>query len=78
MYTYKIIILPVVFHVCKTYSLTSWEVHSLRTFENRELRRISVCKREEVTEGWIKSNSEKVNYLCCSPDIIGMIKSRTI
>jgi hypothetical protein len=37
---YKTIILPVVLYGCETWSLTLWEEHRLRVFENRVLRRI--------------------------------------
>jgi hypothetical protein len=46
---YKTIILPVVLHGCETWSLTVWEEHRLRVFENRILRRIIGPKRDEVT-----------------------------
>jgi hypothetical protein len=45
---YKTIILPVVLYGCKTLSLTLWEEHRLRVFENRALRRIFGLKRDEV------------------------------
>jgi hypothetical protein len=32
---YKTIILPVVLYGCETWSLTVWEEHKLRVFENR-------------------------------------------
>jgi hypothetical protein len=47
---YKTIILPVVLYGCETVSLTLWEEHRLRVFENRVLRRIFGPKRDEVTE----------------------------
>jgi hypothetical protein len=37
---YKTIILPVVLYGCEIWSLTLREVHRLRVFENRVLRRI--------------------------------------
>jgi hypothetical protein len=40
MRIYKTIILPVVLYWCKTWSLTLWEEHRLRVFEDRVLRRI--------------------------------------
>jgi hypothetical protein len=46
---YKIIILPVVLYGCETWSLTVWEEHRLRVFENRVLRRIFGPKWDEVT-----------------------------
>jgi hypothetical protein len=38
--TYRTIILPVVLHECKSWSLTLTEEHRLRMFENRVFRRI--------------------------------------
>jgi hypothetical protein len=46
---YRNIILHVVLHVCKTWSLTLREERKLRVFENRVLRRICGPKRDEVT-----------------------------
>jgi hypothetical protein len=37
---YKTIMLPVVLYGYETWSLTVWEEHKLRVFENRVLRRI--------------------------------------
>ena len=45
---YRIIILPVVFYGCETWSLTLREEGRLRVFENRVLRRIFGPKRDEV------------------------------
>jgi hypothetical protein len=39
---------------CETRSLTLREVHRLRVFENRVLRRIFGPKRDEVTGEWRK------------------------
>jgi hypothetical protein len=36
------------------WSLTLREVHTLKVFENRVLRRILVSKKDEVTGGWRK------------------------
>jgi hypothetical protein len=44
------VILPVTY-VCETWSLTLREVHRLRVFENRILRRKFGPKREEVAGG---------------------------
>jgi hypothetical protein len=51
---YKTIILPVVLYGCETLSLTLWEEHRLRVFENRMLRRRVGPKTDEVTGGWRK------------------------
>jgi hypothetical protein len=45
----KTILLPVVLYGCEAWSLTLREEHRLRMFENRDLRRIFVPKRDEVT-----------------------------
>jgi hypothetical protein len=52
------------------------EEHRLRVAENRELRRIFKCKREEVMGDWRKLHNEELHNLCSSPNIIGVIKSR--
>jgi sorting nexin-29 len=44
---YKAVMLPVVLYGCETWSLTLWEEHRLRVFENRVLRKIFGSKREE-------------------------------
>jgi len=46
---YRTIILPVVLYGYETCSLTLREVHRLRVFENRVLRRVFGPKRDEVT-----------------------------
>jgi hypothetical protein len=51
---YKTIILPIVLYWCENWSLTLREVHRLRAFENRVLRRIVGSKKDEVTGGWRK------------------------
>jgi hypothetical protein len=61
---------------CETWSLTLREEHRQRVFENRVLRRVFGRKRDEVAGGWKKLNIEELHYLCSSPSIIRMIKSR--
>jgi hypothetical protein len=34
---------------CETWSVTVWEVHRLRVFENKILRKVSVPERDKVT-----------------------------
>ena len=48
----------------------------LRVFENRELRRIFWPKREEVAVEWRKLHNEELHDLCCSPNVIRVMKSR--
>jgi len=45
---YRTIIFTVVLYGCETWSLTLREVHKVRVFENRVMRRIFGPKREEV------------------------------
>jgi hypothetical protein len=75
---YKIIILPVVFYWCKTWSLALREEHRLKMFENRVLRRIFRPKRDEKTGGLRKLRTEGLHNLHSSPNTIRMIKSKTI
>jgi hypothetical protein len=72
--THKTIILPVVLYGCEPWSLTLWEEHRLRVFENRVLRRIFGPKRDEVTGEWRKLHNEELRDLYCSPSIIRIIK----
>ena len=45
-------------------------------FENKVLWRIFGSKRYEVTGEWRKLHNEELNDLCCSPNIVRVIKSR--
>jgi hypothetical protein len=67
---YKIIILFVVLYGCETWSLILREEHRLKVFENRELRRISGPKREEITGCWRKLHNEELHNLYSSQNII--------
>jgi len=75
---HRTIILPVVLYGCENWSLTLREERKLRVFENTVLRRIFGPTRNGVTGEWIKLHNEELNELYCSPDIIGVIKSRRI
>jgi hypothetical protein len=75
---YNTIILPVVLYGCETWSLTVREEYRLRMFENRALRRIFCPKRDEVTGDWIKLLHVELHNLYSSPNIIRMIKSRSM
>jgi hypothetical protein len=66
----------VVQHRCETRSVTLWEEHRARGFENRMFRRIFGPKRDEVTGGWRKLHNDEIRNLYSSPSIIRMIKSR--
>jgi hypothetical protein len=69
-------ILPVVLYGCETWSLTVREVHKVRAFENRVLRRIFGPKRDGVTRGWRKLHNEELHNLYSSASMIRIIKSR--
>jgi hypothetical protein len=58
---YKTIILPVVMYECRTWSVTLWEEHRLRVFENRVLRRIFDPMRNEVMGDWRKLHNEELH-----------------
>jgi hypothetical protein len=73
---YKTIILPVDLYGCETWSLTLREVHGMRVFENRVLRRIFGPKRDEVTGEWRKLHNKELCDLYSSPSIVRIIKSR--
>jgi hypothetical protein len=47
-------------------------------FENRVLRRVFGPKRDEVTGDWRKLHNEELHNLCSSPNIIRMIKVRSM
>jgi len=52
------------------------EEFRLRMFENRVFRRIFVPKRDEKTGWWRKLHNEELNDLCCTPNIVWVIKFR--
>jgi hypothetical protein len=66
---YKSIILPVVLYGFETWSVTFKEEHRLRVFENRVLRRIFGCKRDEVMGEWRKLHNEELHNLYSSQNI---------
>jgi hypothetical protein len=73
---YRTIILPDVLYGCETWSLTSREESRLSVFENRVLRRIFGPLRDEITMKWRKLQSEELNDLYSSLNIVQVIKSR--
>jgi hypothetical protein len=64
---YRTIILSVVLYGCETLSLALREVHRLRVFENRVLRKILGPKRDEVTGEWRALYNEKLHILYSFP-----------
>ena len=54
------------------------EERRLRVLENKVLWRIFGPKRDEVTGEWEKLHNEELNDLYCSPNFVGVIKSRTM
>ena len=60
----KIIILPVVFYGCETWSFTLREEHRLRVFENKVLRKIFGAKKDEITGEWRKLYNAE-SYMRC-------------
>jgi len=60
---YRIIILPVVFYGCETWSLILREERKLSVFENMLLRRIFGPRRDEVTGEWKSLHNEELNDL---------------
>jgi hypothetical protein len=60
---YKTIILPVVLHGCKSWSLTLREEYRLRVFENRVLSRLFGPKREEEAGIWRRLHNEELRNL---------------
>ena len=66
--------MPVVLYGCETWSLILREERRLSVFDSRVLRRIFGPKRDEVTREWRKLHNEELNDLCCSPNIVWVIK----
>ena len=75
---YRTIILPVVMYGCETWSLTLQEERKLCVFENTVLRRIFGPRRDEVTGEWRRLHNEELNDLYSSPNIVRVIKSRSM
>ena len=46
------------------------EEHRLRVFENKELRKISGAKKDEITGEWRKLHNAELHALYSSPNII--------
>jgi hypothetical protein len=50
----------------------------MRVFENRVLKRIFGPRRDEGTGEWRKLHNKELNDLYCSPNIVRVIKSRSV
>jgi hypothetical protein len=74
-YAHKTIILPVVLHGYKTWSLPLKEEGRLGVFANRVLRTIFGAKRDEVTGECRRLHNEELHDVYFPPDIILVIKS---
>jgi hypothetical protein len=76
---YKTIILPAVLCGCETWSLTLKKKYKLKVFENRVLRRIFGPKVDEIIGGGLrKLHNEELHKLYSSPNVIKMIKARSM
>jgi len=67
---HRTIIQPVVLYGCETWSHKLRTERKLRVFENRVLRRLFGCKRDEVKGEWRKFRN-KLNDLQCHQIIFG-------
>jgi hypothetical protein len=70
--------LSVVLYGCEIWSFTLREERRLRVFEKRVLRNIFGPKRDEVRGKWRKRHKEEFRDLYFSPNIVGVIKSRSM
>ena len=70
--------MPVVLYGCETWSLILREERKPRVCENMILRRIFGPRRDEVTGEWRRLHNEELNDLYSSPNIVRVIKSRTM
>ena len=75
---YRTIILPIVLYGFETWSLTLWEERKLMVCVTKVLRRIFGPRRDVVTGEWRRLHNEDLNDLYSSPNIVRMVKSRTM
>jgi len=61
---------------CETWSLTLREERRLRVFEYRVSSKIFERKRDNAMGEFRRLHKDKFDDLCCSPNIIRLIKSR--
>jgi hypothetical protein len=75
--TYKTRILPVIFHVCDTWSLALREVNKLQVPENKVLRKIYIPETDEANAEFRVLNKGFCD-LYRSPRSVRIIKSRRL
>jgi hypothetical protein len=61
---------------CQSLFLTLGQEHRLRVFENGVLREVFGSVRDKLTGDWRKQYNETLHDLCCSPDVVRVIRSR--
>ena len=70
--------MPIVLYGCDTSLLSLMGERRLRVFEYRVLRRIFGTRTDVVSGKWRKLHNEEFNYLYPSPNLVGVVKSRTL
>ena len=75
---YRNIIFPVVLYGCEAWLLILREKRKLMVFENMVSRRIFGPRMDEVTGEWRRLHNDELNDLYSSPNIVRVIKSRTM
>jgi len=75
---YRTIILPVVLYGCETWWLALKEECRQRVFETRVLRRTFGSKKDKITGGRRNLHNEELYDLNSSPNIVRVIKSRSM
>jgi hypothetical protein len=68
--------LSFVLYGCETWYLSWREELSKKVFENRGLKKAFGHKRDEVAGEWRSLHNEELYGLSCSPNVIGVTKSR--
>ena len=75
---HRTIIVPCCLYGWGTSSLTLSKKHRLRVFKNRVLWKIFGPKRDRVTKEWRRQHNKKLYDLYFSPNIIQVIKPRSL
>jgi hypothetical protein len=63
---------------CETWSLTLRQEHRLRVFENSVLKSIFGPEVDKVVDKWKRLHSADLHGMCCSPNVIRVILSRSV